>query len=847
MASSVQEPLGFEEEIRLYERLAMTREFKRAWCFGENSSSSSTEAEAPSPTSFQVLLSATQRVVAQNKQRRTVFPVRVTPTQDKKEEGDQSPPVVQFCSQVPEDCLLMQPSPSGEFTLYARSNKGGMEENGGKKGGPSVIWELCGRDGQLIKQIHVPQSLHGPVYAEGYISRGVSWSPDEQSVAYVAEVPQKHTTPNWGSNLVANANDSLSNNNNSHVDTNTQGSLPEAYPPTLSYVGETEGKPTSTTNEAASGGGGKSLGSWTGQGPYEEDFGELFPGKKQAAVYLMNVKEGSIAQVCPEVTVESPEDAYGQLDAVTCGKPVFSPDSKFLVFTVWPHIQKQWRDENGSLAAAKKLGIIYCYNRECHLQLIRCSDVWKGKKGEEVCADRLPLQPLASAHSAVFSPEILEVANNVGKSTSCYTLLFLSHDSAHKTGVHNSCASLHSLLYSAEETAKPKFTDQRVLVPVVGTPESRDSFQGLFCADLNGDAICDDVLFLTSVHRCNTAILGVNITSGKVQMVTDPSTKSWSIIGAGEKKLIASTAAPGEAPSVHMYCCKTQAWSPVYKTKDAKALDVSIKIQEHKPDPEKSNDSNKETFDSILLTPPQGTTTKNNKNGDSLLLIPHGGPHSAHICNWNIQYEFLLNLGYTLLLVNYRGSIGFGNASLLSLPGFIGDHDVHDCMKALTHTLDANTHLARVAVMGGSHGGFLTLHLLGQHPEAFGTGVVRNPVTSIPGMLPSTDIPDWCYVESLGVGVRPKCFGPTTEDYDKMMRVSPMFHVRNVRAPTLWLLGAQDARVPADPARDYMAALKSKNLKMKLIVFPKDSHPLSKPQTEFESYINICWWLQTHL
>ena len=65
------------------------------------------------------------------------------------------------------------------------------------------------------------------VYSEGYISRGVSWSPDEQSVAYVAEVPQKHTTPNWGSNLVANANDSPNNNNNdnSHVDTNTQGKI----------------------------------------------------------------------------------------------------------------------------------------------------------------------------------------------------------------------------------------------------------------------------------------------------------------------------------------------------------------------------------------------------------------------------------------------------------------------------------------------------------------------------------------------------------------------------------------------------------------------------------------------
>ncbi len=61
---------------------------------------------------------------------------------------------------------------------------------------------------------------------------------------------------------------------------------------------------------------------------------------------------------------------------------------------------------------------------------------------------------------------------------------------------------------------------------------------------------------------------------------------------------------------------------------------------------------------------------------------------------------------------------------------------------------------ARVSIVGGSHGGFLTGHLLGQHPDLFRCGVMRNPVTNIAAMVGLSDIPDWCYVEVMGSEVR---------------------------------------------------------------------------------------------
>jgi acylaminoacyl-peptidase len=90
---------------------------------------------------------------------------------------------------------------------------------------------------------------------------------------------------------------------------------------------------------------------------------------------------------------------------------------------------------------------------------------------------------------------------------------------------------------------------------------------------------------------------------------------------------------------------------------------------------------------------------------------------------------------------------------------------------------------------------------------------------------------------------------PTPADLAAFRAVSPIALVGRVTAPMLFLLGAGDRRVPPADAQRYVAALRARPdaPPCRVLLFPEDGHPLDKPQTEFESYMNIAAWLRAHL
>nr|XP_011463570.1 PREDICTED: acylamino-acid-releasing enzyme-like [Fragaria vesca subsp. vesca] len=116
-------------------------------------------------------------------------------------------------------------------------------------------------------------------------------------------------------------------------------------------------------------------------------------------------------------------------------------------------------------------------------------------------------------------------------------------------------------------------------------------------------------------------------------------------------------------------------------------------------------------FEAIFVS----SKTNRSDSFDPLIVFIHGGPHTVSSSSFSKSLAFLSAIGFNLLLVNYRGSLGFGEEALQSLPGNIGSQDVNDVLVAIDHVIDVGlASPSKMAVLGGSHGGFLTTHLIGQ-------------------------------------------------------------------------------------------------------------------------------------
>ena len=211
---------------------------------------------------------------------------------------------------------------------------------------------------------------------------------------------------------------------------------------------------------------------------------------------------------------------------------------------------------------------------------------------------------------------------------------------------------------------------------------------------------------------------------------------------------------------------------------------------------------------------------------------------------------------------------GYGSKALHALPGRIGRLDVDDVMAATRGALQLSSPSLdedRVGVMGGSHGGFLAAHLLGQFPSFFRAGALRNPVINIPSMFTTSDIPDWTVVEACGSGRYDfNSFAmPTVEDTARMAEASPIRSccqcacrcgdsrvarrfVRDVVSPVLLCLGAGDRRVPSSQGMEYYRALTAQRStangtpsEVVLRLYPDCDHAIDKPNGEADQFICI--------
>ncbi|KAJ2353510.1 hypothetical protein GGF43_003481, partial [Coemansia sp. RSA 2618] len=223
-----------------------------------------------------------------------------------------------------------------------------------------------------------------------------------------------------------------------------------------------------------------------------------------------------------------------------------------------------------------------------------------------------------------------------------------------------------------------------------------------------------------------------------------------------------------------------------------------------------------------------------------LAVVPHGGPHSTYTTAYNALAAGLVQLGFGVLLVNFTGSLGFGQDAVLAQIGKLDTLSIDEIQAAAAAVHARGDGDARQTVyVGGSYSGYTGALLAGVVPGFYRALALRNPVISIGENAAMSDIPDWNFAE---LGLKYDFDAPpelTPAAFTAMWRASPARLADKVTDPLLLLVGANDRRVPPAQTLSYFARLKAAGAPAHCKVYPSVGHPLDTVEAERDSFVSI--------
>lgn len=241
------------------------------------------------------------------------------------------------------------------------------------------------------------------------------------------------------------------------------------------------------------------------------------------------------------------------------------------------------------------------------------------------------------------------------------------------------------------------------------------------------------------------------------------------------------------------------------------------------------------------LTLPVGVEAKNLP----IVINPHGGPWVRDNWTFNPEVQFLANRGYGVLQMNYRGSTGYGRAfweASFKKWGLEMQDDITDGVNWLIEEGIADKD--RVAIYGGSYGGYATLAGITLTPELYACAVDYVGVSSLFTFM-NTIPPYW---EPYRAMLYEMVGNPEDEtDKKRMTATSPVYHVNKIKAPLLIAQGAKDPRVAQAESDQMVAALKKNGVEVEYLLKENEGHGFRNEENRFEFYETMERFLAEHL
>ena len=225
------------------------------------------------------------------------------------------------------------------------------------------------------------------------------------------------------------------------------------------------------------------------------------------------------------------------------------------------------------------------------------------------------------------------------------------------------------------------------------------------------------------------------------------------------------------------------------------------------------------------------------------IVMVHGGPGGQARRGYKYSAQFLANHGYVVLDINNRGSSGYGKTFYVADDRKHGREPLWDCVEAKKYLASLPyVDGSRVAIMGGSYGGYMVAAALAFQPEVFDVGVDIFGVTNWVRTL--QNIPPWW--EAGRQSLYDEIGNPET-DLDMLKATSPVFHAEKIRKPLIVIQGKNDPRVIKAESDDLVEAVKKSNVPVEYVVFDDEGHGFTKKKNQVTAYGSILAFLDTHL
>ncbi|WP_081746432.1 S9 family peptidase [Arthrobacter sp. H5] len=222
-----------------------------------------------------------------------------------------------------------------------------------------------------------------------------------------------------------------------------------------------------------------------------------------------------------------------------------------------------------------------------------------------------------------------------------------------------------------------------------------------------------------------------------------------------------------------------------------------------------------------------------------VLLNIHGGPFAQYGWGYFDEAQVYVKAGYAVVMCNPRGAAGYGQEHGRVIKEAMGTVDLLDVLGFLEGALDKYPDMdrERLGIMGGSYGGYLTAWTIA-HDHRFTAAIVERGYLDPASFAGSSDI-GWFFSEEY-----------TGKDPVKIQAQSPFAHVDKVQTPTFVVHSEEDLRCPLEQAQRYYTALKLQGVPTKMLVFPGETHELSRagsPWHRRQRFEHILRWWATWL